>query len=63
MQSQTLSYNLSNSSIMSFLYVEAGTYDMRSRGRGEGSGSLEECLTQDQGVADSSLTGVTALCP
>ena len=28
----------------------------------EPSGSGEECLTQDRGVAGSSLTGVTALC-
>ena len=63
MQSQTLSYNMSNSAIVSFQSVEAGTYDMRSRGRGERSGSLEECLTQDRGGASSSLTRVTALCP
>ena len=29
----------------------------------ERSGSVVECLTQDRGVAGSSLTGVTALCP
>ena len=29
----------------------------------ERSGSVVECLTQDGGTADSSLTGVTALCP
>ena len=28
---------------------------------GERSGSVVECLTQDQGAAGSSLTGVTAL--
>ena len=27
------------------------------------SGSVVECLTRDRGAADSSLTGVTALCP
>ena len=27
------------------------------------SDSVVECLTQDQGFAGSSLTGVTALCP
>ena len=29
----------------------------------ECSGSVVECLTQDQGAAGLSLTGVTALCP
>ena len=29
----------------------------------EHSGSVVECLTQDRGIAGSSLTGVTALCP
>ena len=29
----------------------------------EGSGSVLECLTWDRGVAGSSLTGVTVLCP
>ena len=29
----------------------------------ERAGSLVECLTQDQGVAGSSLTGSTVLCP
>ena len=29
----------------------------------EGGGSMVECLTQDRGIADSSLTGGTALCP
>ena len=29
----------------------------------ERSGSVVECLTQDQGAAGLSLTGVTALCP
>ena len=29
----------------------------------EGSGSVVECLTQDQGAAGQSLTDVTALCP
>ena len=29
----------------------------------EGSGSVEECLTQDLGSAGSSFTGVTVLCP
>ena len=28
-----------------------------------GSGSVVECLSQDQKVAGSSLTGATALCP
>ena len=28
-----------------------------------GSGSVVECLTQDWGVAGSSLTGISALCP
>ena len=32
-------------------------------GCGEGSGSVVECLTRDRGVAGSSLTGITALCP
>ena len=27
------------------------------------SGSVVECLTGDQGVVGSSLSGVTALCP
>ena len=31
--------------------------------REEGSGSLVECLTRDQGVVGWSLTGGTALCP
>ena len=31
--------------------------------KGEPSDSVVECLTQDQGVAGSSLAGVTALCP
>ena len=31
--------------------------------RGERSGSAVECLTRDRGAADSSLTGVTVLCP
>ena len=30
---------------------------------GEGSGSVVERLTRDQGAAGSSLTGVTMLCP
>ena len=29
----------------------------------EGSGSVVECLTQDEGAAGSSLTGFTGLCP
>ena len=29
----------------------------------EHSGSVVECLTRDRGVAGSSLTGITALCP
>ena len=29
----------------------------------ERSGSVVECLTRDRGVAGSSLTGVTVLCP
>ena len=29
----------------------------------ERSGSVVECLTQDQGFVGSSLTGVPALCP
>ena len=29
----------------------------------ERSDSVVECLSQDQGVAGSSLTGVTAFCP
>ena len=29
----------------------------------EGSGSVVDCLTRDKGVADSSLTSVTALYP
>ena len=31
--------------------------------QGERSGSVVECLTRDRGVAGSSLTGVTVLCP
>ena len=30
---------------------------------GERSGSVVECLTRDQGAADSSFTAITALCP
>ena len=33
-------------------------YDMEGRG-----GSVVGCFTQDQGVADSRLSGVTAFCP
>ena len=29
----------------------------------ECAGSVVECLTQDQGIAGSSLTGNTVLCP
>ena len=29
----------------------------------EHTGSVVECLTQDQGAAGSSLTGVTVFCP
>ena len=36
-------------------------YSRESRVR-EHSGSVEECLTRDQGDAGSSLTGVTVLC-
>ena len=31
--------------------------------RRERSGSVVECLTQDRGVAGSSLNSITALCP
>ena len=31
--------------------------------KGEGSGSVIECLTRDREAAGSSLTGVTAMCP
>ena len=39
---------------------EEGDHDVRCWIR-ERSGSMVECLTQDREVADSSLTGVTAL--
>ena len=34
-----------------------------TRAQREHSGSVVECLTQDQGVGCSSLTGVAVLCP
>ena len=37
-------------------------YSIQYRFR-EHSGSVVECLTRDEGVAGSSLTRVTALCP
>ena len=29
----------------------------------EHSGSVVECLTRDRGAADSSFTGISAMCP
>ena len=37
--------------------------DVRAQGMWERSGSVVDFLTQDGGVAGSSLTGGTALCP
>ena len=48
------------SRVQIYIYIYAHKVWIQIRER---SGSVLECLTQDQGAAGSSLTGVTVLCP
>ena len=43
--------------------MQAWQFDSGLHQSREGSGSVVESLTGDQGAMGSSLTGVTALCP